>query len=58
MMRIDRHKGSRLNILGDRVDCNEIKRQDKLRQREFGAFGGGIRKEIPKKLEAPEVLAK
>ena len=26
MMNIERHKGRRANLFGDRVDCNEIKR--------------------------------
>ena len=26
LMRLNKQKGARLNLLGDRVDCNEIKR--------------------------------
>ena len=26
MMRIEKHKGQRANLFGDRVDCNEIQR--------------------------------
>lgn len=48
MMTIDRHKGTRLNLLGDRVDCNEIRRQERLRKNELGAFGGrSLQKEAP-----------
>ena len=58
MLRIDRHKGSRANLFGDRVDCNEIQRQEKLRKNELRAFGGNLRKEAPQRLLAPEVMAK
>ena len=37
---MDRLKAGRLNIMGDRVDCNAIKRMDKmLKQENVGAFG-------------------
>lgn len=39
-MRMERQKGQRLNLAGDRVDCNQIKKNEQRRQKEFGAFGG------------------
>lgn len=62
LMKMDRARGSRLNLIGDRVDCNQIKRQEAMRQKEMGAFGGGkqvfARDNKPARLLSPTALAK
>jgi len=61
-MKLDRAKSSRLNLIGDRVDCNQIKKQEAMRQKEMGAFGGGkqvfARDNKPARLLSPTAQAK
>ena len=40
LMRLDKFKQKRQNCQGDRVDINELKRMQKLDDRQLGAFGG------------------
>ena len=62
LMQLDRARGQRLNIVGDRVDCNMLKRQEAARQKELGAFGGGkqvfARDNRPARLLTAEAQAK
>lgn len=41
-MRVERHKGTRLALQGDRVDCNAIRKMQKMQDLDagIGAFGG------------------
>lgn len=42
-MQLDRFKQGRQNCQGDRVDINQLKRMQKLDERQLGAFKGGPR---------------
>jgi len=61
LMHMERQKGQRLNLAGDRVDCNQIKRMEARNKKEFGAFGGKqvfTRDIKPARLLSPKAQAK